>query len=98
VFSPTITQKQLFLSRLGPKTNEFAAYKPLFLLTNPLRQDTLHKDFILSIAHSGERLPTTNEDSTVRCAAIGATPLGKQAIARRNEERIRNSEGSQDSK
>jgi hypothetical protein len=32
----------------GSNTNIFAAYKPLFLLTNPLRQDTLHKDFIPS--------------------------------------------------
>jgi hypothetical protein len=34
------------------KTNIFSAYKPLFLLTNPLRQDTLHKDFILNLGYA----------------------------------------------
>ena len=38
--------------RGGSKGSEFAAYKPLFLLTNPLRQDTLHKDFILSVGYT----------------------------------------------
>ena len=34
------------------KTNIFWAYNPLFLLTNPLRQDTLQKDFILSLGYT----------------------------------------------